>query len=74
MEVGGWVQISLGIFFFENKPKTSRPLLIYWSSVQCVFCLYTLLKVVNYYDLSVSQLFDISYQQSHCSMPTGPYY
>ena len=21
MEVGGWVQVSLGIFFLENRPK-----------------------------------------------------
>ena len=26
--------------------------LIFWSSIPCVFCMYTLLKVVGYYDLS----------------------
>ena len=35
----------------QNRPK---PVLIFWSSTPCVFCLYyTLLKVVGYYDLSV---------------------
>ena len=28
-------------------------MLIFFSSIPCVFCLYTLLKVVGYYDLSV---------------------
>ena len=36
MEVGGWVQVSLD-FFLENSPK---PVLIFWSSIPCVFCLY----------------------------------
>ena len=53
MEVGGWVQVSLGIFFCgKSFQNCSKPVLIFWSSIQCVFC-YTLLKVVNYYDLSV---------------------
>ena len=54
MEVGGWVQVSLGIFIVgkssQNSPKS---VLIFWSSIPCVFCLYILLKVVGYYDLSV---------------------
>ena len=33
----------------QNSPK---PVLIFWSSIPFVFCLYTLLKVVGYYDLS----------------------
>ena len=38
----------------QNSPK---PVLIFWSSIPCVFCLYnTLLKVVGYYDLSVTGL------------------
>ena len=40
MEVGGWVQVSLGIFWllFENRPKlvhpqnSPKPVLIFWSS------------------------------------------
>ena len=34
MEVGGWVQVSLRIFVVENSPK---PVLIFWSSIPCVF-------------------------------------
>ena len=36
-------------FFWKIIPK---PVLIFWSSIPCVFCMYTLLKVVGYYDLS----------------------
>ena len=50
MEVGGWVQVSLRIFLWKISPK---PVHIFWSSIPCVFYLYTLLKVVGYYDLSV---------------------
>ena len=52
----GWVGPGLTRNFFllgksaQNSPK---PVLIFWSSIPCVFCLYTLLKVVGYYDLSV---------------------
>ena len=44
------------LLLMENHPKkSSKPVLIFWStcSIQCVFCLYTLLKVVSYYDLCV---------------------
>ena len=38
----------------KSSQNCSKPVLIFWSSIQCVFCLYTLLEVVNYYeDLSV---------------------
>ena len=37
MEVGGWVQVSQNFFFVENRPK---PVLIFWSSIPCAFCLY----------------------------------
>ena len=33
----------------QNSPK---PVVIFWSSIPCVFCLYALLKVVGYFDLS----------------------
>ena len=45
MEVGGWVQVSLGFFLGENRPKNSpKPVVLI-----CVFCLYNykLLKVVG---------------------------
>ena len=56
MEVGGWVQVSLGIFVCGKASQHSpKPVRIFWSSIPCVFCLYicTLLKVVSHYDLSV---------------------
>ena len=37
MEVGGWVHVSLGFFYLENRPKIA--LNQYWSSIPCVFCL-----------------------------------
>ena len=37
----------------KSSQNSQIPILIFWSSIQCVFCLYTLLKVVSYYDLSV---------------------
>ena len=58
MEVGGWVQFSLEILFLcgKSSQNSPKPVLIFWNSIPCVFCLYiprTLLKVVSYYDLSV---------------------
>ena len=47
----------------KSKSSQNRPIsvVIFWSSIPCVFCLYmdihcTLLKVVNYYDLSVPSM------------------
>ena len=37
----------------KSSQNSSKPVLIFWSSIPCVFCLYTLLKVAGYYDLSV---------------------
>ena len=57
MEVGGWVQASLRIFFVENRPKIALNQCKYFGVVQytmCILSAYTLLlKVVGYYDLSV---------------------
>ena len=49
------VQVSLGIFFGGKSSQNSPiPVLICWMiSIPCVLCLYALLKVVSYYDLSV---------------------
>ena len=55
MEVGGWVQSSLGLFF-ENHPKIPLNQYRYFGEVYhnlCIMSVYTLLKVVNYYELSV---------------------
>ena len=42
-------------FFGISSQNSSKPVLIFWSSIPCVFCLYNiiLLKVVTYYDLGV---------------------
>ena len=40
-KVGGWVQVSLGIFFLgKSSQNSSKPVLIFWSRIPCVFCLY----------------------------------
>ena len=63
MEVVGWVQVSLGIFFLgKSSQNSSKPVLIFWSSIRYVFCLYTLLKVVGYYDLSVLSMSVMGFQ------------
>ena len=41
------------IFVRKSSQNNPKPVLIFWSSIPCVFCLYTLLKVVGYYDFSV---------------------
>ena len=55
MEVGGWVQVSLGIFFIFGKSSQNspKPVVIFWSSIPRILSVYVLLKVVGYYDLSV---------------------
>ena len=63
MEMGGWVQVSLGIFF-KSSQNTSKPVQIFWSSVQYVFCLYTLLNVVSYYDFSILATSMMGFQKS----------
>ena len=41
MEVGGWVQVSLEFFFFGKSSQNSpKPVVIFWSSIPCVFCLH----------------------------------
>ena len=56
MEVGGPGLIR-NFFVGKSSQYSPKPvgLLIFWSSrpIPCVLCLYTLLKVVGYYDLSV---------------------
>ena len=59
MEVGGWVKVSIGIFFFFKSPQ----ILIFWSSIPCILSLYTLIKVVSYYDLSVLSMSVMGFQK-----------
>ena len=56
MEVGGWVQVSLRIFFLgkssQNSPKPAQIFCsIYTMCILSDICI--LLKVDSYYDLSV---------------------
>ena len=44
----------------QNCPK---PVLIFWSSIPCVLCLYTLLKIVCYYDMSVLSISVMGFQK-----------
>ena len=65
-----WVDGGPGLarFFFllkivSNSPK---PVLIFWSSIPCVFCLYihcTLLKIISYYHLSVLSMSVMGFQK-----------
>ena len=70
MEVGGCVQVSRNFFFnmSQNSPKT---VLIFWSSIPCAFCLYTLLKVVGYYDFSVLSMSVMGFQNQKVCMRGG---
>ena len=39
--MGGLVQASLGFFFFGKSSQNSpKPVLICWTSIPCVFCIY----------------------------------
>ena len=49
--MGGWVQVSL--FFLENHPKIPLNQYRYFGVVYRMYSVYTLLKVVSYYDVSV---------------------
>ena len=54
---------SHSAFFFKSSQNGSKPVLIFWSSIPYVFCLYTLLKVVSYYDLSVLSMSVMGFQK-----------
>ena len=64
-EVGG---SHTEFFFGKSSQNSSKPVLIFWSSILLVFCLYrayrpTLLKVVSYYDLSVLSMSVMGFQK-----------
>ena len=51
-----------------------KPVLMFWSSILCVFCLHkhcTLLKVVGYYDLSVLSMSVMGFQKKKCGRGGG---
>ena len=49
----------------QNRPK---PVLIFWSSIPCVFCLYIAKKVVGYYDLSVLSISVMDFKKKSLDM------
>ena len=50
--LGKWVggSRSHSEFFFKSSQNSSKPVLIFWSSVPCVFCLY---NIIHCYKLLV---------------------
>ena len=75
MEVGGWVQVSLGIFFVENRPKIALNECKYFGSsipgTMCILSVYTLLKVVGDYDLSVLSMSVMDFEEKKVWMEGG---
>ena len=64
MEVGAWVQVLKGIFLVGKTSQNSpKQVMIFSSSIPCVFCLYILLKVVGYYNLSVLSMSVMGFQK-----------
>ena len=64
----GWVGPGLtqNFFFFKSSQNSPKPVLIFWSSIgptMCILSLYTLLKVVGYYDLSVLSMSVMCFQK-----------
>ena len=53
--------LILNLFSFgKSSQNSSKPILIFWSSIQCVFCL---CQVVSHYDLSVLSLSVMGFQK-----------
>ena len=65
MKVGGWVQVSLGFFFFKSSQNSPKPVVIFWSSIPCILSVHTLLKVVGYYDLRVLYMSVIGFKKKN---------
>ena len=68
MEVGGWVQVSLGKKSIGKSSQNSPiRVLIFWSSIPCRPYLYNLfvyqlMEVVSYYELSVLPMSVMGFQ------------
>ena len=50
------------LFFGKSSQNSPKPVLTFCSSIPCVFCLYTLLKVVGYYYMSVLSMSVMGFQ------------
>ena len=65
--VSVWVGTGLTRYFCccgKSSQNCPKPVVIFWSSIPCVFCMYTLLKVVGYYDLSVQSMSVMGFQKN----------
>ena len=51
-------------YFFKSSQNSPKAVQIFWSSIPCVFCLYTLLKVVGYNDCSLLSMSEMGFQKS----------
>ena len=52
------------VLFRKSAQNSPKPVVIFWSSIPSVFCLlYTLLKVVGYYDLSALSMSVMGFQK-----------
>ena len=58
------MDVGLGFFFGKSSKNSPKPMLIFWSSIPCVFCL----KVVGYYDLSVLSMPVMGFQKKEVRM------
>ena len=62
----GWVGQGLTrifLVFGKSSQNSHKPVLIFWSSIPRVFCLYALHKFVGYYDLSVLSMSVMGFQK-----------
>ena len=57
-----WPQVSRGKIR-KSSQNIHTLVLIIWGSIPCVLCLYTLLKVVCHYDLSVLSMSVMGFQK-----------
>ena len=54
LEVSYWVQISRKKIIGKSSQNNPILVLIFWDSIPCVSCLYTLLKFVSHFDFECS--------------------
>ena len=58
---------SQSAFFGKSSQNSPKPVLACWSSIgptMCILSVFTLLKVVGYYDLSVLSMSVMGFQKS----------
>ena len=58
-------------FFGKSSHNSPKPVLIFWSSIPCILSVYTLLKVVGYYELSVLSMSVMSFQNKKFGWGVG---